>query len=415
MSGPSHQPTRPARPTIKAVVFDAYGTLFDVYAIGQLAEQFFPGQGATIASLWRDKQIEYTRLVTMSDHDPAGSRHYLGFDELTRQALRYTLARLGLAATPAMELALLARYAQLPAYPEVKPVLEALGARGLPRAILSNGEPDTLAALLRHAHLEGLIDPVLTVGATRRYKTAPEVYALATRAFAADPAEILFVSSNGWDALGATWAGFTTLWVNRAQLPAETIGPAPAFTGTDLSDVLGVLAGDDPEKLRGATAAVAKPRGRTGAEALHMNGLDYLRATQAGEVNPSPFAQLVGWRYDEIEPGRVLYTITPGAHLYNHFTLHGGAMATMMDATMSNAVRTELPAHTRSVTIDLRTSFIGAPTRESGVLRLSGKALHVGGRIALAEGRIEDAHGTVYCHATATFRIIRQTRHEPSE
>ena len=117
--------------TIQAVVFDAYGTLFDVYSMGALAERLYPSQGAALSVLWRDKQIEYTRLISLSDPDPKGSQHYQTFWDITRASLRYALARLGLVHTPANEDALMAQYAQLTAFPETLGVLQSLRQRGV--------------------------------------------------------------------------------------------------------------------------------------------------------------------------------------------------------------------------------------------------------------------------------------------
>ena len=237
--------TNPIR-GIQAVVFDAYGTLFDVYAIGALAEQLYPSQGAAISVLWRDKQIEYTRLISLSDPSAQGSRHYLSFWEITRLALRYALARLGLAHSSAHEAALMGQYAELTAFPENLGVLQSLHARGMATAILSNGSPDMLASAVRSAGMSGLLDAVLSVDSVRQFKTMPSSYQIVLDHFQLTPAEVLFVSSNAWDALGATWFGFATLWVNRQGLPPETLGPAPHFTGRDLREVLRVLQ-DPPE------------------------------------------------------------------------------------------------------------------------------------------------------------------------
>ena len=226
---------------IRVVVFDAYGTLFDVYSISALAETLYPGQGAALSVLWRDKQIEYTRLISLSDPDPQGSRHYQSFWELTRAALRYALARLGLAHTTACEDALMAQYAQLTAFPENLGVLKALRQRGVSTAILSNGSPDMLQSAVHSAGMSNLLDAVLSVDTVRQFKTTPTSYRLVTNHFGFAPADVLFVSSNAWDALGATWFGFQTLWVNRQSLPPEAIGPAPHHTGRDLTDVLTIL------------------------------------------------------------------------------------------------------------------------------------------------------------------------------
>ena len=227
----------------KAVLFDAYGTLFDVYSVGLLAEQLFPGQGAALSQLWRDKQIEYSRLVTTSDH----GRHYRPFWALTRAALVYAVRRLVPGAlpdgvgpdTPEPRLdRLMNQYRSLSAFPENRPVLQALRAQGVVTGILSNGDPDMLQLAVRSAGMDGLLDHLISVDAVRRYKTAPEAYALGEAALGRPAREILFVSSNGWDALAATWYGYRTLWVNRQQLPFEELGTRPSHEGRSLEDVL---------------------------------------------------------------------------------------------------------------------------------------------------------------------------------
>lgn len=236
--------TTTTRATIKAVVFDASGTLFDVYSIGALAEQLYPGQGAAISVLWRDKQIEYTRLITMSDpHSPGGSRYYQSFWELTRLSLHYTLSRLKLHSDDdhATNIeALMQQYAHLKAFPENSAVLKELKRGGIRTAILSNGSRDMLDSAVSSAGMNDLIDHIISVESIRRFKTSPESYALVQQYIPVEAANILFVSSNAWDALGATWFGFTTLWVNRSSLPFEAIGPRPTHTGVDLAEVLAV-------------------------------------------------------------------------------------------------------------------------------------------------------------------------------
>ena len=217
-----------------AVLFDAYGTLFDVYSVGLLAEQLFPGKGEALGVLWRDKQIEYTRLVTTSN----GGAHYQPFWELTRAGLRYACKRLGLNLAPGQEEQLMNQYRHLSAFPENREVLQALKARGVVTGILSNGDPAMLGVAVRSAGLEGLLDHVISVDTIRKYKTAPEAYALGLAATGLEASQIAFVSCNGWDALAATWYGFQTLWVNRYQLPFEELGTQPVYTGSSLRDVL---------------------------------------------------------------------------------------------------------------------------------------------------------------------------------
>jgi 2-haloacid dehalogenase len=219
----------------QAVLFDAYGTLFDVYSVGLLAEQLFPGQGDAVSLLWRDKQIEYTRLVTTSND----GAHYQPFWELTRAGLRYACKRLRLELTPSAEERLMNQYRHLSAFPENREVLQALKARGVATGILSNGDPETLGIAVRSAGLEDLLDHVLSVDSVRKYKTHPDAYALGPRATGLAVRQIAFVSSNSWDALAATWFGYRTLWVNRSQLPFDELGTQPTRTGTSLRDVLG--------------------------------------------------------------------------------------------------------------------------------------------------------------------------------
>ena len=221
-------------PPPRAVLFDAYGTLFDVYGVGRVAEQLFPGAGQPLAVLWRDKQIEYTRLVTTSNH----GAHYRPFWELTRAGLRYACRKLGLELTPEREERLMEHYRELPAFPENAEVLRALRSRGVATGILSNGDPPMLQAAIRSAGLDGLLDHVLSVDAVRKYKTDPAAYALGTQAIGLPADQILFVSCNGWDALAATWFGYRTLWVNRYGLPFEELDTQPTRTGRDLRDVL---------------------------------------------------------------------------------------------------------------------------------------------------------------------------------
>ena len=217
-----------------AVLFDAYGTLFDVYSVGQTAERLFAGHGQALAAGWRDKQIEYTRLVTTSNH----GAHYRPFGELTRAALRYTCKRLGLDLSGAAEQQLMDQYRTLTAFSECREVLEALKARGVVTGILSNGDPGMLDAAVRSAGLDGLLDHVLSVDGIRKYKTHPDAYQLGVTATGLQPGRIAFVSCNAWDALGATWFGFRTLWVNRYQLPFEELGTQPERIGSSLRDVL---------------------------------------------------------------------------------------------------------------------------------------------------------------------------------
>lgn len=227
--------------TCQAVLFDAYGTLFDVYSVGLTAEQLFPGRGDALAQLWRDRQIDYTRLISMSSGGPQD--HYRPFWEITRSALQYAAEKLGLPLGRDAEDRLMNQYRHLSAFPENREVLLALKARGIRAGILSNGDPDMLAVAVKSAGFADLLDPVLSVHATRRFKTDPAAYQVGPDALNLPARQILFVSSNGWDAIGATWFGYTTLWVNRSGAPLERLGTSPTRIGHSLRDVLAAFPG----------------------------------------------------------------------------------------------------------------------------------------------------------------------------
>lgn len=229
-----------------AVLFDAYGTLFDVYSVGLLAEQLYPGHGQALSVLWRDKQIEYTRLVTTSNH----GAHYQPFWQLTRAALVYAIKKI--AASPASTRAtalfdeqhgvaierLMNQYRHLSAFPENRQVLQTLKDRGVRTGILSNGDAAMLNLAVKSAGLDGLLDHVISVDPVRKFKTHPDAYALGEHTLGLSASQMAFVSCNAWDALGATWYGYQTLWVNRYQLPFEELGTLPTRTGSSLRDVL---------------------------------------------------------------------------------------------------------------------------------------------------------------------------------
>jgi 2-haloacid dehalogenase len=222
----------------KAILFDAYGTLFDVYSVGLLAEQLYPGHGTALGQVWRDKQIEYSRLVTTSNH----GAHYRPFWELTRAALVYAVKRLVPEQVGQPDFdnridRLMNQYRSLSAFPENRAVLQQIRDAGLVTGILSNGDPGMLGLAVKSAGLDGLLDHVISVDPVRLYKTAPEAYALGEQATGLRARQIGFVSCNAWDALAATWYGYQTLWVNRYQLPFEELGTQPHHVGSSLRDV----------------------------------------------------------------------------------------------------------------------------------------------------------------------------------
>ena len=225
----------------KLIAFDAYGTLFDVYSMGALVEELFPGNGVALALMWRDRQIEYTRLVTMSDPNPSGSKHYIPFWELTIRSLRYVCKRMDLELSAANEKRLMDQYAKLTGFADSLSVLKAIKEKGIATAILSNGSREMLATVVESNGLKPYLDQVVTVEEVRLFKTAPQAYELLLQAFPVQKNEVLFVSSNAWDALAAKWFGYDVFWVNRLGHPFEEIGEKPNYEGKSLSEVLETL------------------------------------------------------------------------------------------------------------------------------------------------------------------------------
>jgi len=204
------------------MVFDAYGTLYDVYSVGQRCESCYPGKGAQLAQLWRAKQLEYTWQRSLM-------QRYAPFSQVTREALEYSCAALGLP----LEESLMAEYLKLALFPEVKAALERLSMK---KAILSNGSADMLGPLVRNSGLA--FDAVLSVDELRVYKPAPQVYELAVRRLGVAKERIGFVSSNCWDALGAKSYGLRVYWINRSNAPLDRLGFQPDAVVKSLDEIL---------------------------------------------------------------------------------------------------------------------------------------------------------------------------------
>jgi 2-haloacid dehalogenase len=214
--------------------FDAYGTLFDVHAaIGRYRELVGP-DADRLSELWRSKQLEYSWTTTL-----AGT--YRDFWALTERALDYALARLP-SVDRTLAPKLLGAYRELDAFSDARAALSTLKARGAHTAILSNGAPAMLAAAVAHAGLSAELDAVLSVDGLRLYKPRVEVYALVTDRFGVAPGEVVFVSSNRWDVMGATMFGFRTVWVNRSALPDEYADAPPAHVVSDLASLADLFA-----------------------------------------------------------------------------------------------------------------------------------------------------------------------------
>jgi 2-haloacid dehalogenase len=213
---------------LRAILFDVFGTLLDVHSVESRAEQLFPGQGRRLSQLWRDKQLEYTRLRAL------GGR-YAPFTQVTEEALLYAGEALGLDMDGAARGLLMHEYTQLGAFADVVPALRRLQDGGVTLGVLSNGDPGLLEDALHGAGIGEYLDVVLSADAVHAYKVAPAVYELGPRSLRHPAGEILFVSSNGWDAVGAQWYGYRAFWVNRNGAPAERLGQEVA-RGASLAD-----------------------------------------------------------------------------------------------------------------------------------------------------------------------------------
>jgi 2-haloacid dehalogenase len=223
----------PPRPlAVDALVFDAYGTLFDVHSVTALAEALAPGRGAQLSQLWRTKQLEYTWLTSLMAA-PACPRP--DFAAVTAQALDHALAALRIELGSGARDRLRDAYLTLSPYPDVAGALALLAPR--PRWILSNGTLGMLEPLVRHTGLAAHLDGVLSVDAAGIFKPSPRVYQLAIDRLRLAASRIGFVSSNCWDAIGAKAYGFTTFWINRTGAPVDLHGPAPDFMITTLADL----------------------------------------------------------------------------------------------------------------------------------------------------------------------------------
>jgi 2-haloacid dehalogenase len=202
----------------RALVFDAYGTLFDVHSVAQRCESFWPGAGTQLSQLWRSKQLEWTWQRSLM-------RRYVPFSQITRDALAYACAARGLALDEDRIAALMREYLRLALYPDVRAALDELRGAGYRLAVLTNGSPDMILPLVEHSGL--VFDAVLSVDEQKIFKPAPEVYDLAAQRLAVAPRNVGFVSSNGWDALGAKSFGFRVWWINRAGAPLDRLDFQP--------------------------------------------------------------------------------------------------------------------------------------------------------------------------------------------
>ena len=225
---------------VKAVVFDAYGTLYDTQSVAAVTEEAFPGYGGIVTQIWRIKQLEYSWLRSLM-------RRYEDFSVITRESLIYTLRLLGLKHDDAVFDRIMEKYLHLDLYPDASASLAALRGRKL--AILSNGSTDMLTALVRNSGLDRVLDATISIDSKRIFKPSPDAYTLIEEKLGVAPAEVLFVSSNPWDAIGAKAFGLNVAWIERvtpeamalACVESELVPPLTMFKAIRMQmDELGI-------------------------------------------------------------------------------------------------------------------------------------------------------------------------------
>lgn len=219
---------------IKAIIFDAYGTLFNLNSLNKLILKIYPDKGLELAKIWRDKQLEYTRLRSLSDQ-------YVNFWKVTKDALEFACDALGLKLTSFDKERLMDSYLKLNIYPEIRKVLTSLKNNDMTLAILSNGNEMMIGEAVENASIKEFFQHILSVNAVQKFKTAPEAYQLGLDAFNCNTKEIIFVSSNSWDICGATWFGYNTFWVNRENNSLDRLGVEPTWEGNSLHDLLKII------------------------------------------------------------------------------------------------------------------------------------------------------------------------------
>jgi 2-haloacid dehalogenase len=222
--------------SVDALVFDAYGTLFDVHSVETTAERLFPGRGAALSQLWRTKQLEYTWLQSLMQ---SRLQRREDFAAVTAHALDYAAEALGLPLAAAARHRLLDAYLDLTPFPDVEPALADLAP--LPRLILSNGTREMLEPLAAATGIARHLDAILSVEPAGIYKPGPRVYQLAVDHLKVLPVRIGYVSSNCWDAVGAKACRLTAIWVNRGQAPLDRHGPKPDAIVASLAELPALL------------------------------------------------------------------------------------------------------------------------------------------------------------------------------
>ncbi len=297
--------------TIKAVVFDAYGTLYDVQSVAEVTEDAFPGYGEIITQIWRIKQLEYSWLRSLM-------RRYQDFSVVTRNSLAYTLRSLGLQYDAGTFDRIIAKYLHLDLYPDALASLEAMKDKKL--AILSNGSPDMLNALVRNSGLDRVLDATISVDTKKVFKPSPEAYTLIEDVLGVPPAEVLFISSNPWDACGAKAFGLNVAWIERvtpqamalACVESETLPPLTMFKALRTQmDELGVVPDHRIHALSDLPALLSSHRSSN----MSLESVRAFFAEKAPDIaviestKSSATVALAAEAYG-VEPGRIAKTLS---------------------------------------------------------------------------------------------------------
>ncbi|SFG52863.1 2-haloacid dehalogenase [Halobacillus alkaliphilus] len=213
---------------IKALVFDAYGTLFDVHSVGKECNEIFPNKGDEISQSWRKKQLEYFFLRQLMER-------YKPFDEITRDALNYACKENGVELSEENEERLMNAYLKLELFEEVESVLKELSEKKL--VVFSNGSVNMIDPLVEQSSINEYIGEVISADEIKQYKPTPAAYNHALERLDVKREEVLFMSSNPWDITGAKSFGFNTAWINRKELVAEELDIQPDSVYSDLSGI----------------------------------------------------------------------------------------------------------------------------------------------------------------------------------
>ncbi|SIS45886.1 haloacid dehalogenase type II [Salimicrobium salexigens] len=214
---------------VKAFVFDAYGTLFDVHSVKEECNKWFPEKGDAISTTWREKQLNYFFLRQLMER-------YEPFDQITRESLKYACKANGAQLTEESEQALMEAYLNLELFEEVGEILSQLNDKRL--VVFSNGSPGMIDPLVGRSDISGNIDEVLSADGIKQYKPVPAAYYYAQQELELEKEEILFMSSNPWDITGASSYGFHTAWINRKGLQREEFDIQPEVEYDDLKGLL---------------------------------------------------------------------------------------------------------------------------------------------------------------------------------